>query len=139
MRTEIRGRSPNSVAPRSELGLRPGTEVWAWICALAIVAQIFTLNALPFELGEPWDKLWHFLAYSALTLLLWIATDGRRPVLVVAAVMALGAADELRQALLPLRAADSLDLAADLLAVLLTGGTLLLLQGKRVCAESSPQ
>jgi VanZ family protein len=69
--------------------------------ALAVVAQIFTLNALPFELVEPWDKVWHVLAYGALTLLLWIATDGRRPMLVVTAVMLLGAGDELRQALTP--------------------------------------
>jgi VanZ family protein len=118
---------------------RLAAQRFSMLCALVLLAQIFTLSSIPFEIAEPWDKMWHFLAYSALTLLLWIATDGRRPVLVVAAVMALGAADELRQALLPLRAADSLDLAADLLAVLLTGGTLLLLQGKRVCAESSPQ
>jgi VanZ family protein len=112
---------------------------WSLFCALAVVAQIFTLNALPFELLEPWDKLWHFLAYAALTLLLWIATDGRRPVVVVAAVMLLGACDELRQALLPARSADALDFAADVLAAAVTGGMLLLLQGKRLCAESSPR
>jgi VanZ family protein len=107
------------------------TRIWALLGALALVAQIFTLNALPFELVEPWDKLWHFLAYAALTLLLWIGTDGRRPFLVVAAVMLLGAGDELRQALLPARHADALDFAADVFAAALTGATLLYLQGKR--------
>jgi VanZ family protein len=107
--------------------------------ALAVVAQIFTLNALPFELVEPWDKVWHFLAYAALTLLLWIATEGRRPLLVVSGVMLLGAGDELRQALLPARVADGFDFAADALAAGLTGATLLFLQGKRPCAESLPR
>jgi len=112
---------------------------WALLGALAVVAQIFTLNALPFDLVEPWDKLWHFLAYAAVTLLLWIACDGRRPMLLVTAVMLLGAGDELRQAFLPERTADALDFAADALAAGLTGATLLFLQGKRRCAESSPR
>ncbi|HEY8252033.1 MAG TPA: VanZ family protein [Burkholderiales bacterium] len=99
--------------------------------ALALLAQIFTLNALPFELVEPWDKVWHFLAYGALTLLLWIATDGRRPVLVVTAVMLLGAGDELRQALLPARSADALDFAVDVAAAVLTGAALLFTGGRR--------
>jgi VanZ family protein len=117
------------------------TEVpWAWFSALAVVAQIFTLNAMPFSMGG-WDKLWHFLAYAALTLLLWIATDGRRPVLLVAAVMALGALDELRQAFLPLRSADSMDFFADLCAALATAGALsFFARGKaKPCAESSPR
>jgi VanZ family protein len=112
---------------------------WAMFCALAVVAQIFTLNALPFELVEPWDKLWHFLAYAALTLLLWIATGGRRPFAVVTAVILLGAGDELRQALAPARSADALDFAADAAAAALTGATLLFLQGKRAGAESLPR
>jgi hypothetical protein len=89
MPTEIRGRSPNSAAPRSESGLRP--RIWALAGALVLLAQVITLNALPFEILEPWDKVWHFLAYGALTLLLWIATDGRRPATVVAGVTLLGA------------------------------------------------
>jgi VanZ family protein len=115
------------------------TEVpWAWFSALAVVAQIFTLNAMPFSMGG-WDKLWHFLAYAALTLLLWIATDGKRPALVVGAVMVLGCGDELRQALVPTRSADLFDFAADAAAAVITGATLLFLQGKRPCAESSPR
>ena len=111
------------------------------LCALAMVAQIFTLGSIPFEIAEPWDKMWHFLAYSALTLLLWIGTDGKRPVLVVAAVMALGAMDELRQAFLPLRSADSMDFFADLCAALATAGALsFFARGKaKPCAESSPR
>jgi VanZ family protein len=113
-------------------------ERWSMGCALLLVAQIFTLGALPFELGEPWDKVWHFLAYGALTLLLWIATGGRRPVLVVAAVMLLGGIDELRQAWLPERSADPLDFLADLAAAFATAACLgFFSRRKTVCAESS--
>jgi hypothetical protein len=65
--------------------------IWAVFGALMLVAQIFALNALPFEVREPWDKVWHFLALGAVTLLMWIATDGRRPAAVVAGVVLLGA------------------------------------------------
>ena len=113
-------------------------EPWSMCCALVLVAQIFTLNALPFEIVEPWDKAWHFLAYGALTLLLWIATDGRRPVLVVAAVMLLGGVDELRQAWLPNRSADPLDFLADLAAAFATAACLgFFSRRKTPCAESS--
>ncbi len=128
----IRGRSPNSHSGSGDSGVRaPSPNSWALLGALALLAQIFTLNALPFELVEPWDKVWHFLAYGALTLLLWIATDGRRPVLVVTAVMLLGAGDELRQALLPERSADALDFAVDVAAAVLTGAALLFTGGRR--------
>src|SRR5262245_52806141 len=110
-------------------------------CSLILVAQIFTLNALPFELTEPWDKVWHVLAFSALTLLLWIATDGRRPVLVVAAVMVLGAFDEARQAFIPARTADALDFLADLCAAFGTAACLTFFARvrRKPCAESSPR
>jgi VanZ family protein len=113
-------------------------ERWSMGCALVLVAQIFTLNALPFEMGEPWDKVWHFLAYGALTLLLWMATGGRRPVLVVAAVMLLGGVDELRQAWLPNRSADPFDFLADLAAAFVTAaGIGFFSRSKTQCAESS--
>ena len=121
--------------------LRP-LHLWSLLCALVLVAQIFTLSSVPFEIQEPWDKLWHFLAYSALTLLLWMGTEGRRPVLVVAVVMLLGGMDELRQAFLPGRTADSLDFLADLCAAVTTAGALAFFtqpsKGK-TCAESSPR
>ena len=111
------------------------------LCAAAMLAQIFTLGSIPFEIAEPWDKLWHLLAYAALTLLLWIAADGRRPVLVVGAVMLLGAADELRQAFLPLRSADAMDFFADLCGAIVTASALsFFARGKaKPCAESSPR
>jgi VanZ family protein len=120
---------------------RLAVQRFSMICALLMLAQIFTLSSLPFEVAEPWDKMWHFLAYSALTLLLWIGTDGKRPVLVVAVVMLLGAMDEARQAFLPLRTADSMDLLADLCAAIATASALAFFtRGKtKLCAESSPR
>jgi VanZ family protein len=120
---------------------RLAAQRFSMLCALVLLAQIFTLSSIPFEIAEPWDKMWHFLAYSALTLLLWIGTDGRRPVLVVAVVMGLGAMDELRQAFLPLRSADSMDFFADLCAAVVTASALAFFtRGKtKPCAESSPR
>jgi VanZ family protein len=117
---------------------------WCFGCSLVLVAQIFSLGALPFELFEPWDKLFHVLAYSALALMLWIATDGRRPVLVIAGVMMLGALDELRQAAIPGRSADAFDFLADALAAGVTGMVLMWATPKKTgvktsCAESSQQ
>jgi VanZ family protein len=111
------------------------------LCALVLVAQLFTLGSIPFEIHEPWDKMWHFLAYSALTLLLWIGTDGRRPVAVVALVMVLGAMDELRQSFIPTRTADSMDFLADLCAAIVTAGALAFFTREKAkpCAESSPR
>jgi hypothetical protein len=121
---------------------------WCVLCAGALVMQIFVLGSLPFELFEPWDKLFHVLAYSAITLLLWIATDGRRPLLVVAGLMGLGMLDELRQAAIPARSADLSDFLAGALAVIFTAAVLFWLTGagkagqtpatgvKKQCAES---
>jgi hypothetical protein len=66
-----------------------------------------------------------FLAYASVTLLLWIATGGRRPLAVPGGVIVLGAC-----ALNPVVAAA---------AAALTAGTLFFLQGKPLCVESSPR
>ncbi len=113
---------------------------WSILCALVLVAQIFSLGALPFELLEPWDKLFHVLAYAALTLILWIAMDARRPTLVVGGVMALAMLDELRQAVAPARAADLADFLCAGAAAMATGAVLhwkLTTGAKKPCAESS--
>jgi hypothetical protein len=113
---------------------------WCFFGAGAVAAQVFALGSLPFELFAPWDQLFHILAYAALTLLLWIATEGRRPLLVVVGVMALGMLDEMRQAAFPARSADIFDFLAGALAACATGGTLFWLTGaNRSCAESSRQ
>jgi VanZ family protein len=114
------------------------TSAWCWACAAALVAQIFSLSSLPFELREPFDKVFHVLAYASLALMLWIATDGRRPLLVVVGVMAIGLADETRQAFIPTRSADLSDFLADALAACSVGALMYWKQGTRKpCVESS--
>jgi VanZ family protein len=114
----------------SQAAKDPRAANWSLLCAGVLVMQIFFLGSLPFELFEPWDKLFHFLAYSALTLLAWIATDGRRPLPVVAGVMGLALLDELRQAAIPARTADVSDFFTGALAALITGAALFWLIGK---------
>ena len=106
------------------------------LCAGILVIQVAALGSLSFELFEPWDKAFHMLAYAALTLLLWIATDGRRPMMVIAGVMALCLGDEMRQAFIPARSADVLDFLAGALAAGTTG-FLLFWKKNPKCAESS--
>ena len=98
---------------------------WFLLAAAAIALQIVALGASPYMVGQPWHAVWSFLAYAALTLVLWIATDGNRPWLVPGAVMFLGAC--------------MADLAAAVPAAVVTAGALSFLQGKPACAESSPR
>ena len=98
---------------------------WFLAAAAAIVLQILILAASPYTLAQPWDTLWHFLAYAGLTLVLWIATDGRRPLVLSGAVMVFGAC--------------MADFAAAAPAAALTAGALFLLQGQSRCAASSPR
>ena len=92
----------------------------------AIVAMIAWLNAAPYALAQPWDAVWHLLAYASLTLLLWIGADGRRPLVLTGGVVLLGACFS--------------DLVAALPAAAATSALLFFLQGKqRACAESSPR
>jgi VanZ family protein len=116
----------------------PRAANWSLLCAGVLVMQIFALGSLPFELLEPGNTLVHCLAFSALTLLLWIATDGRRPRLVVAGVMGLAMLDELRQAALPMRSADVSDFLVNALAAGATGALLFWFTTgvKKQCAES---
>jgi hypothetical protein len=115
MRTEIRGRSPNPVGDGALTPL---------FAALAVAAQIVLLD-LTYPLAQPFATLWHLLAYASLTLFLWIATRGRRPFAVPLAVIAFGA---LAQDAFPAA------VAASAIAAIL-----FVLQGKLVCAESSPR
>jgi len=128
----------------SQAAKEPRAANWSLLCAGVLVMQVFVLGSLPFELFEPWDKMFHFLAYAALTLLLWIATDGRRPLVVVVGVMGLGMLDELRQAAIPARTADISDFLTDALAASITGAALFWMTAgagqksgaKKQCAES---
>src|SRR5712691_3124758 len=112
------------------------TSLWCFVCAGALIGQLFAIGALPYELAEPWDKIFHCLAYASLTLLLWIATDGRWPLAVTGGLMALGFADELCQGFIATRGADVSDFLANALAAGLTGVLLYWRTGvKKSCVE----
>jgi hypothetical protein len=98
---------------------------WYLVPAAAIALQIVVLGSSAYTIAQPWDTLWSFLAYAALALVLWIATDGARPWLVPGAVMFLGA--------------WMVDFAAAAPATVIVAGALSFLQGKPACAESSPR
>lgn len=94
------------------------------VLAAAIISLLFYLGAQPFAAGlipAWWDKLAHLAVYAALTALLWIGTAGRMPLAVIAAVIAIGALDELHQAGLPGRHADAIDFLTDACAAAGTG------------------
>jgi VanZ family protein len=105
---------------------------WRAVClalAALIVFNLFYLGAQPFAAGlfaAPWDKLAHVTIYAGLTALLWLGAGGRATFTVIAAVIVIGALDELHQAGLPGREADGGDLAADALAGLAAGALMLL-------------
>ena len=95
------------------------------IAAAAIALQIVVLGSSPYMVDMPWHAVWSLLAYAGLTLVLWIATDGKRPWLVPGAVMFLGAC--------------MAGLAAAAPAAIVTAAALSFFQGKPACAESSPR
>ena len=95
------------------------TERISFAAAAAIGAQVGFLSSTT---GAP-VAVFNFVAFAAITLLLWIATRGRRPGHVTGASAAAG-----------FLVADPLAAVA---AALLTGCTLYFLQGKPECAESS--
>ena len=98
---------------------------WFLIAATAIALQIVVLGNSAYVADQAWHSVWSFLAYAGLTLVLWIATDGKRPWLVPGAVMFLGAC--------------MADLAAAACAAIIVAAALSFFQGKPTCAESSPR
>ena len=76
--------------------------------------------------------------FALITALLWIGTEGRAPVAVLAAVIAFGAIHEMHHMVLPGRSAELLNFFADTAAAL-AAAAVLFAKGKRVCAESLEQ
>jgi hypothetical protein len=116
-------------------GLRraPLLQFLCLLLASAVIFQLFYLGSQPFAAGlipPPWDKLAHLVVYSAITALLWIGTGGSTPVLVIMAVIAVGALDELHQANLPGRDAALGDFLVDVCASIGTA-ILFYVQAKR--------
>jgi VanZ family protein len=97
------------------------------MAAAAILFELFYPGARPAAASlivEPWDKLAHFVVYSALAGLLWAATGRRMAFAVVVVAVLTGALDELHQAGVPGRTADTMDFLADTAAVTATIGLL---------------
>jgi VanZ family protein len=108
-----------------------------WLC-LALAAmmtfQLFQVGSQPVAAGlipEPWDKLAHFATYSVITGLAWVGTAGRMPLAVIAAIVAVGAFDELHQGSIPGRVADAADFLVDVCAAVSTGAVMLLHDSRR--------
>ncbi|MBI4754052.1 MAG: VanZ family protein [Betaproteobacteria bacterium] len=87
-----------------------GATLAAMIAAVFIGGRIPGINSY---FPAPWDKLLHLTAYGVAALLLTIVLRGRRPWLVLLAVMAAGFADEFHQAFIPGRHAGLDDILAN--------------------------
>lgn len=81
--------------------------------AAAVALALAVLGAGPHHVPSPWDSGLHFVAYAAIAALLWLGTEGRAPLAVTGAVIALGGLDELRQLFVPGRSAELADFFAD--------------------------
>jgi VanZ family protein len=123
--------------------LSPAVRAASLVLAAVIVFNLFYLGAQPFAAGlvpPPWDKLAHLAVYGVLTALLWLGAGSRMTFTVIAAVIAIGGLDELHQAGIPGRSADSGDFAVDILAGVATGALMLVYARRKarkepVCAE----
>lgn len=94
-------------------------------CALAVA--LFYFGAQPFAVNlfvSPYDKFAHFGLFFMLASLFSLALAGRRPLMVVALVTALGVLDEWRQGYLPGRSMNGADALTDFAAVVCAVGLL---------------
>ena len=103
------------------------TDPWCFGCAMLVAGQVLLVGALPMGISSPFISVFHFLAVAAVTLLAWMAVDGRRPTLVVAGAMLLAF----------FAARGQLEFLAGAVAAAATGGILLFKTRERACAESS--
>lgn len=115
-----------------------------FITALTLFAIIVVIGSIPgarAEIGNLASGLvLHSLAYGGLTLLLFTGTVGtrsERALKAVLIVMAMGAADEAVQALLPYRVGAVLDWMVDSIAAVLTAALSWRFLPQPVCARSA--
>jgi len=86
-----------------------------------LVSSLFIVGAQPVAVGlfpSPIDKFVHAGFFGTLTILIWLAFDMRREVLVFISVSTVAVMDEWHQSYLPGRSPDLIDLSVDVLAVL---------------------
>ncbi|OGC91557.1 MAG: hypothetical protein A2W25_03710 [candidate division Zixibacteria bacterium RBG_16_53_22] len=87
--------------------------------ALSIVIGLFWVGSKPIAVGlfsGHLDKVAHFATFALIAALLWLYFQRSHPLLVIAIVSAVGAADELHQHFLPGRSASVADMAVDIFA-----------------------
>lgn len=87
--------------------------------ALFLVIGLFWVGTKPIAVGlfsEPLDKVAHFATFGLIAALLWLSFQRGRPLMVIAIVGSIGAADEFHQRFLPGRSASMEDLATDIFA-----------------------
>lgn len=90
--------------------------------ALVIIIGLFWVGAKPIAVGlfpAPLDKVAHFATFGLIAALLWLSFQRGYPLLVIALVSAIGAADEFHQRFLPGRSASLEDLATDIFAAVM--------------------
>ena len=108
-----------------------------FICLAAgggIMAVLLFVTSHPIPQG--WDKVAHFAVFATITALLWRGTCGRAPIMVLVAVIAFAAFDEVHQIFVPTRSAEFLDFLTDAAAALAVCGVLFM-RKKTLCVESS--
>ena len=88
------------------------------------------------QLGS-WDTAAHFFAFALITALLWHGTAGDAPLVVLGAVVAFGAVDEVHQLFVPGRTAELADFIADAAAAAAVCGLASLRKEKPSCVELS--
>lgn len=89
------------------------------VAAFSIVIGLFWLGSKPVAVGlfsGHLDKVAHFATFGLIAAMLWLSFQRSRPLLVIAIVSAVGAADEFHQYYLPGRSAGLDDLATDIFA-----------------------
>lgn len=95
--------------------------------ALFLITGLFWMGAQPIAVGlfpAPLDKVAHFATFGLITGMLWLSVLRGKPLLVIAIVSLVGAADEYHQIFLPGRSTGLDDLAADILAAVVIASLL---------------
>ena len=100
------------------LAVSPGLRVLCLIAVMAMASQLLLLAEPQFAVRIVqvfWDKVVHFAFFGVMAFLLWVAGGGRWKLAVWIAVVLVGAADEMHQAVTPDRSAELDDWLADAL------------------------
>ena len=98
------------------------SRIFRLICfsgALFLIISLFWVGSKPIAVGlfhGPLDKVAHFATFGLMTALLWLSLQHSHPLLVIAIVSTIGAADEFHQHFLSGRSASLEDLAVDIFA-----------------------